>query len=100
LRGGDAGGAGAGALGSLAGSGARARSGPAAQQQAISASKTLVGRYGRQFGEQAVQLFGGMGMTEEFGAARLFKRLLAIDLTWGNAGHHVERYAALARAGR
>ncbi|QHE84780.1 acyl-CoA dehydrogenase family protein [Hydrogenophaga sp. BPS33] len=67
---------------------------PIERRSAVSAAKALIGQHGRQMGEWAVQLFGGMGVTEELEASRCFKRLLAIDLTWGNAGYHADRYAA------
>lgn len=69
---------------------------PAERGAAVSAAKALIGPYGRQMGEWAVQLFGGMGVTDELEASRCYRRLLAIDLTWGNAGYHLDRYAALA----
>jgi len=67
------------------------------RQKAVSAGKALIGRQGRLIGEQAVQLFGGMGMTDEFDAGRIFKRLLALDLTWGDSNYHTRRYASLMR---
>jgi alkylation response protein AidB-like acyl-CoA dehydrogenase len=67
-------------------------SGPVPRSLAVSAAKTLVGEAGRFVGEQAVQLHGGIGMTDALHVGRFFKRLMAIDMTWGSADHHVARY--------
>jgi len=63
--------------------------------RAVSAAKTLVGRAGRVIGQQATQLHGGMGMTDELAAGWYFKRLTTIDMSWGDSDHHTERYASL-----
>jgi alkylation response protein AidB-like acyl-CoA dehydrogenase len=65
------------------------------RRRAMSAAKALVGRAGRFVGQQAVQLHGGMGMTDELAVGHYFKRLTCIDVTWGNAEHHVELYGQL-----
>jgi alkylation response protein AidB-like acyl-CoA dehydrogenase len=62
------------------------------RRRAVSAAKALVGRSGRYVGQQAVQLHGGMGMTDELAVGHYFKRLTCIDMTWGNTEHHTERY--------
>lgn len=62
------------------------------RRKAISAAKALIGRSGRYVGQQAVQLHGGMGMTDELAVGHYFKRLTCIDMTWGNSEHHTERY--------
>ena len=62
------------------------------RRRAVSAAKALVGRSGRYVGQQAVQLHGGMGMTDEVAVGHYFKRLTCIDMTWGNTEHHTERY--------
>jgi alkylation response protein AidB-like acyl-CoA dehydrogenase len=65
------------------------------RRRAASAAKAMAGRSGRFVGQQATQLHGGMGMTDEMASGHFFKRLTAIDMTWGNADHHVERYGEL-----
>jgi alkylation response protein AidB-like acyl-CoA dehydrogenase len=62
------------------------------RRKAVSAAKALIGRSGRYVGQQAVQLHGGMGMTDELAVGHYFKRLTCIDMTWGNSEHHIERY--------
>lgn len=68
---------------------------PEERRRAISAAKVRVGQAARYVGQQAVQLHGGMGVTNEVAAAHLFKRLSIIDLTLGDVDHHLERFAAL-----
>jgi alkylation response protein AidB-like acyl-CoA dehydrogenase len=65
------------------------------RRRAISAAKVMIGRCGRLLGQQAVQLHGGMGMTDEMPIGYFFKRLTAIDMSWGNVEHHVELYGDL-----
>lgn len=64
----------------------------AQRRRAVSAAKAMAGRSGRFVGQQATQLHGGMGMTDEMACGHYFKRLTAIDMTWGNTEHHVELY--------
>jgi alkylation response protein AidB-like acyl-CoA dehydrogenase len=68
---------------------------PAQRQQAVSAAKARVGQAARFVGQQAVQLHGGMGMTDEMVAAHLFKRLTIIETTLGDTDYHLARFAAL-----
>ena len=63
-------------------------------QRCVHALKHLVGKQGIFIGENAVQLHGGMGMTEELRIGHYFKRLLVIDAQFGNADHHLTRFAA------
>ena len=71
----------------------QAQNAPTAQRT-IHALKHMVGKAGYFIGENAVQLHGGMGMTEELRVAHYFKRLLVIDSQFGNADHHLELFAA------
>jgi len=64
----------------------------ALRRRAVSAAKAMAGRSGRFVGQQATQLHGGMGMTDEMACGHYFKRLTAIDMTWGDADHHVELF--------
>ncbi len=64
-------------------------------KRAVSAIKYEIGTAGRMVGEEAVQLHGGMGVTWELDVAHYFKRLTTINLLFGNADWHVERYAEL-----
>ena len=71
-----------------------AAQGAATAQRTIHALKHLVGKTGYFIGENAVQLHGGMGMTEELRIGHFFKRLLVINMQFGDADHHLEKFAA------
>jgi len=58
------------------------------------ALKHLVGKSATFIGENAVQLHGGMGMTEELAIGHYFKRLLVIESQFGNTDHHLSQFAA------
>ncbi|MYM67664.1 pimeloyl-CoA dehydrogenase small subunit [Pseudoduganella sp. FT55W] len=64
------------------------------RRRIASAAKVRIGQAARFIGQQAVQLHGGMGVTDELPAAHHFKRLTMIDLTLGDVDHHLERFAA------
>lgn len=73
---------------------AHARNPDAAERRrAVSAAKAMIGQYGRHVGETAVQLHGGMGMTDEMLCGHYFKRLVGLDKTWGDSAHHAEAFA-------
>ena len=63
-------------------------------QRSIHALKHLVGKAGIFIAENAVQLHGGMGMTEELRVGHYFKRMLVIDSQFGNADFHLQKFAA------
>jgi len=68
----------------------------AERQKALSAAKVQVCRSARFVGEQAVQLHGGIGITEECQVGHYYRRLSMVELLFGDAAHHL---AALARDG-
>ncbi|MEZ5463554.1 acyl-CoA dehydrogenase family protein [Dokdonella sp.] len=63
-----------------------------ARRRAISGAKALIGQAARFVGQQAVQLHGGMGMTDELDVSHCFKRLLAFELRFGTTDEHLEMY--------
>jgi alkylation response protein AidB-like acyl-CoA dehydrogenase len=67
---------------------------PRQRRRAISAAKVVVGQACRFVGQQAVQLHGGMGVTDEVPVSHAFKRLLAIELALGDTEHHLEQFIA------
>jgi alkylation response protein AidB-like acyl-CoA dehydrogenase len=71
---------------------------PDVRARAVSAAKATVGRAARFVGQQAVQLHGGMGMTEELAIGHYFKRLTALQFEFGSTDFHIARYAELTRA--
>ena len=70
------------------------------RRQALSAAKVIIGEAGRFIGQQAVQLHGGMGMTDDLPVSHWFKRLTVIDLMFGDSDTHLQRYAAQLRGNR
>jgi pimeloyl-CoA dehydrogenase small subunit len=56
---------------------------------ALSAAKVQVSRSGRFVGEQAVQLHGGIGVTEECQVGHYYRRLTMLELLFGDAAHHL-----------
>ncbi|MCK0091176.1 acyl-CoA dehydrogenase family protein [Rhodococcus sp. F64268] len=65
--------------------------------RAVSAAKATTSRAARFIGQNAVQLHGGMGMTEELAVGHYFKRLTAIEYEFGSAEQHIARYAELVK---
>ncbi len=66
------------------------------RKRAASAAKVQVGRAGRFVGQSAVQIHGGMGMTNELNVGHYFKRLTMIDTLFGSTDYHLRRYTELA----
>jgi alkylation response protein AidB-like acyl-CoA dehydrogenase len=64
------------------------------RRRVVSAAKYRVGQAARFIGQQAVQLHGGMGVTDELPASHYFKRLSTIELTMGDSDHHLARFIA------
>ena len=65
---------------------------PVLSQRTVHALKHLIGKSGIFVGESAVQLHGGMGVTEELRIGHFFKRLLVIDSQFGNSDFHLEKF--------
>ena len=64
------------------------------RRRVVSAAKVRIGQAMKFIGQQAVQLHGGMGVTNELPAAHHFKRLTMIELTLGDTDHHLARFVA------
>ncbi|MFW0792530.1 acyl-CoA dehydrogenase family protein [Gordonia sp. CPCC 205515] len=67
---------------------------PAERAAAVSAAKATISRAARFIGQNAVQLHGGMGMTEELAIGHYFRRLTVIEYEFGSADAHLARFAA------
>jgi alkylation response protein AidB-like acyl-CoA dehydrogenase len=59
------------------------------RRRAISQAKVQLGNSMRFVGQQAIQLHGGIGVTEEYSAGHYFKRLTVIELSFGDTLHHL-----------
>lgn len=73
---------------------------PPDRARAVSAAKATIARAARFVGQNAVQLHGAMGMTEELAIGHYFKRLTALEREHGTADHHRTRYAHLTHPRR
>ena len=67
----------------------------AARRRVIAAAKAMVSQAGRFVGQGAVQLHGGIGITDEAPVSHYFKRITLISVTFGDADHHVARFSDL-----
>ncbi|MBP8307975.1 MAG: acyl-CoA dehydrogenase family protein [Burkholderiaceae bacterium] len=79
---------------------ADARGDATARTLAASAVRAKVAAAARRVAEEAIQLHGGMGVTEELNMGRYLRRLLALDATYGGAESHLRRHATLRTAQR
>ncbi|WFU57490.1 acyl-CoA dehydrogenase family protein [Bradyrhizobium pachyrhizi] len=61
-------------------------------------AKSKIGYAGKFVADQAVQLHGGMGMTDELNVGHYFKRISSINIQFGDPAYHVLRYAQLDAA--
>jgi alkylation response protein AidB-like acyl-CoA dehydrogenase len=66
------------------------------RERVASAVKARVGEAALAVGARAVQLHGGVGMTEEYEVGHHYRRLLAFELTGGSRAWHLQRLADLA----
>lgn len=64
--------------------------------RAVSAAKIKVADNARHISQEAIQLHGGMGMTEEMKVSHSFRRLTMIAQQFGDAEHHLARFARLS----
>jgi alkylation response protein AidB-like acyl-CoA dehydrogenase len=64
--------------------------------KSLSAAKVQIGRACRFVGQNAIQLHGGMGMTDEMAVGHYFKRATIIEGEFGSVDHHLKRYETLS----
>jgi pimeloyl-CoA dehydrogenase small subunit len=64
------------------------------RRRVVSAAKIKIADACRHVSQESVQLHGGMGMTEELKVSHTFRRLTMLAQTFGDAEHHLERFAA------
>lgn len=72
--------------------------GESALSRLASGAKSKIGYAGKFVADQAVQLHGGMGMTDELNVGHYFKRISSINIQFGDPAFHVLRYAQLDAA--
>ena len=54
--------------------------------------KNQISKSGKLVGEEAVQLHGGMGVTEEMSVGHYLKRLMVIANIFGSADFYLQKY--------
>lgn len=67
-------------------------------KRSLHALKAMVGRAGRHIGGEAIQLHGGMGMTNELSVGFYVKRLMIINTLFGDADYHRQQFSELVNA--
>jgi alkylation response protein AidB-like acyl-CoA dehydrogenase len=65
-------------------------------QRDLHALKIMVGKAGKLVGDEAIQMHGGMGLTDELDVGHYVKRLMMIRSTFGDADHHQAKFNALS----
>jgi alkylation response protein AidB-like acyl-CoA dehydrogenase len=70
----------------------------AERRRVVSAAKIKIADACRHVSQEAVQLHGAMGMTDELKISHTFRRLTMIAQAFGDAEHHLERFAACGEA--
>jgi alkylation response protein AidB-like acyl-CoA dehydrogenase len=68
-----------------------------ARSRTVSAAKARIADACRKVSQESIQLHGGMGMSDEVKVSHTFRRLTTIAQQFGNADHHLERFAALSQ---
>jgi len=64
------------------------------RRRALSQAKVQLGQSMRFVGQQAVQLHGGIGCTDEYAASHYFKRLTTMEMQFGDSLHHLGEVSA------
>ena len=71
---------------------------PVKERQAVVAgAKVRIGQAAHHIGQEAIQIHGGMGMTDEMAIGHYFKRLTIFDSEFGNIDHHMKRHIELVK---
>lgn len=71
------------------------QAGEADYRKSVSALKYAVAVKGQKVAHEAVQIFGGMGMTDEMSVGMYLKRINVINTLFGNGDYHLKRFMAL-----
>lgn len=72
---------------------------PDARDHAVSSAKVQIGKAAKFIGGNAIQLHGGIGITEEYVIGHYYKRLMIIDNLYGNCAFHLDRMSRLSAKG-
>lgn len=66
----------------------------ATRKTAVSAAKAKIGAASRKFGQEAIQMHGGIGMTDEYALGSYVKRMLVNETLFGDTDYHLTRFAS------
>ncbi len=64
----------------------------------VNGLRTIVAKYGKLVGDESIQMHGGMGMTDELDVGHYVKRLMMINLLFGDKDFFQKQYNQLAYA--
>ena len=64
----------------------------------VSGAKVQIGKAGKLISQDAVQIHGGMSMTDELNVGHFFKRVTMIESQFGNTDWHLRRYTELSNS--
>ncbi|HEY8977621.1 MAG TPA: acyl-CoA dehydrogenase family protein [Burkholderiaceae bacterium] len=67
---------------------------PDVRRRAAAQAKVQLGNSARFLGQQAIQLHGGIGMTDEYIGSHYFKRLTTMEMQFGDTMHHIGEVSA------
>ena len=67
------------------------------RREAVSSAKSYIGQQARNLGQDAIQMHGGIGTTEELDIGHLFRYLTLFCLTFGSTDYHLEQFAGLTQ---
>ena len=67
---------------------------PAVRRRSVAQAKVQLGNSARFLGQQAIQLHGGIGMTDEYIGSHYFKRLTTMEMQFGDTMHHIGEVSA------
>lgn len=73
---------------------------PVAFRKLASVAKSKTASAGQVIGENAVQMHGGIGMTDEYAVGRFYKRLLVLQTLYGSREEHLDRLATIMQMER
>ena len=65
-------------------------------QKSVHALKATVAKYGKLIGEEAIQIHGGIGITDELNIGHYVKRLITINVTFGDGDFHQKKFNQLS----
>ena len=63
--------------------------------KSVSAAKSRIGKAIQKVGQEAIQIHGGIGVTDELDVGHLFKSVTAVEIMFGNTDYHTQRFASL-----